>query len=456
MNALVVGMGVSGFSIAAHLLDAAGGARAQITAVDSRAKPPMAAQLQKHLPQVKTMTGEDFYRWDERRFLQYDRIALSPGVPPQRVNAPAAKITGDAALFAESFARSGAQTKLLAITGTNGKSTTVSLAHDLCLAAGLRADVAGNIGEPLLAALARWRRCGFPDVAVLELSSFQLETAPSLPLWAAAALNIDDDHLDRHGDMDSYAAIKARIYDGAKYCIINADDKRVMTMPVGGRRVLFSMSDAKCDWFVRDERISGEGCDYPLAQISADAQTENVLAALALTGTLVRWQEDGRRAAMQKALMQFAALPHRRREVLMRGGVSFVDDSKATNVHSSCFALRSIDTPAVLIAGGDGKGQRFTPLAKTAKGRVCFAVVIGKDAPKLQAAFSAEGVKTLHAPTMARAVVLAYQHCPPGGAVLLSPACSSLDMFADYRARGDAFLAAAQSLPQRFPEGAKQ
>lgn len=457
MNALVVGMGVSGFFIAAHFAERSPGGGAQITAVDSRAKPPMAAKLQKQMPQVKTLPGEDFYKWDERRFLQYDRIALSPGVAPQKVNAPAGRITGDAALFAESFVASGARTKLLAVTGTNGKSTTVLLARDLCRAAGLRADAAGNIGEPLLAALARWRRDGFPDVAVLELSSFQLETAPPLPLWAAAVLNIDDDHLDRHGDMDSYAAIKARIYDGAHYRIINADDKRVMAMPVGGRRVLFSLADAKCDWFVRDGRISGRGCDYPLAQIAASAQTENVLAALALVGTLDDINNVGnagnndKREKMQKALAGFAALPHRCREVHKVGGIVFIDDSKATNVHAAIFALRSINpnAPVVLIAGGDGKGQRFAPLAKAAKGRVGFVVVIGKDAAKLQSAFAAEGIRAMPAATMADAVGLAFDNCPRGGVVLLSPACASLDMFADYRARGEAFAAAARELPEK-------
>lgn len=458
MNALVVGMGVSGFSIAAHW--AAQSPDGEITAVDNRAKPPMVAQLQKRLPKVKALPGEDFYQWDKRRFLQYDRIALSPGVAPQKVNAPAGRITGDVALFAESFvASSGGRTKLLAITGTNGKSTTVSLTRDLCCAIGLRAEVAGNIGEPLLAALARWRQGGFPDVAVLELSSFQLEVAPPLPLWAAAVLNIDDDHLDRHGDMESYAAIKARVYDGAQYCIINADDKRVMAMATCGRRVLFSLADGKCDWFVRDNRISGEGDEYPLANITGQAQTENVLAALALTGTLMNAHNDvggrvqtkkgedkKRREKMQKALMCFSALPHRRREVFNIKDVAFVDDSKATNVHASCFALRSINKPVVLIAGGDGKGQSFLPLAKTAKGRVGFVVVIGKDAPKLQAAFAAEKIKSANAETMAGAVALAYDNCPPGGVVLLSPACSSLDMFDDYRARAAAFLAAAKGL----------
>ena len=449
MNALVVGMGSSGFSIAAHW--AAAGEK-QLTAVDNRAKPPMAAQLAKQLPQVKTLPGEDFYQWPARRFEKYDRIALSPGVPPQSVNAPAAKITGDVALFAEAWPGANVQTKLLAITGTNGKSTTVSMVRDLCAAAGLQTEVAGNIGEPLLAAFARWRRRGFPDVAALELSSFQLETSPPPPVLAAAVLNIDDDHLDRHGDMDCYAAIKSRIYDGAEYCIINADDKRIMKMAGATdkrRRVLFSTADDTCDWFVRAGSIIGGGFDYPLAQMSAVArsQSANVLAALALSGVLTQTQDDSFRQKARAVLANFAGLPHRRFEVLRRGGAIFVDDSKATNVHSACFALRSLNTPAVLIAGGDGKGQEFAPFAQTAKGRINFAVVLGKDAPKLQTAFADANIKTAFAETMAQAVGLAYCACPQGGVVLLSPACSSLDMFADYRARGAAFLAAAQNIP---------
>ena len=448
MSALVVGMGASGFSIAAHLASLGG---APPVAVDSRKAPPMAKQMAQQLPQVKTMTGAKFEEWGADKFAEYERIAVSPGVAPQQINAPKEKIVGDAGLFAEAWQGARAKTKLLAVTGTNGKSATASIARDLCRAAGMRADAIGNIGEPLLDALARWQREGFPDAAALELSSFQLETAPCFQSRAAAVLNVDDDHLDRHGDIGEYAKIKSRIYEGAQHCIVNADDGRVSEMKTKGERVLFSLTDARADWCLQDGKVCGGGESYSLAEMSeaSRAQPANVLAALALTATLEEAGNESWRQTARAALAKFEGLPHRRREVLRRGGVVFIDDSKATNVRAACFALQAQTSATVLIAGGDGKGQDFAPLAKAARGKVVFAVLIGKDAKKVQKALQESAVKTATAADMQGAVDIACAECPPGGAVLLSPACSSLDMFADYRARAAAFVEAARRLPER-------
>ncbi len=447
-------MGASGFSIAAHFAAAGEGA---LAAADSRARPPMLEKMSQLLPQVALFPGEDFSRWPARRFSEYERIALSPGVNPESVAAPAEKITGDAGLFFEAWRDLQTQTKtqtktqLLAATGTNGKSATVTIAREICRAAGLRFDAVGNIGEPLLDALARWRREGFPDAAALELSSFQLETARAAPLRAAALLNVDDDHLDRHGDIHRYAAIKSRIFGGADICVANGDDAIVSAMPACGRRVVFSLCDLRADWRMRGGVIEGPRAEYPLAEISESAreQPANVMAALALADSLDAAREPEWQKSAAAALAGFSGLPHRRREVLRRGGVLFVDDSKATNAHAACFALRAQKENSVaLIAGGDGKGQDFSSLVDAARGRVFFAALIGRDAARLRDVFSRAGARTAMAEDMQEAVRLAAEAARPGATVLLSPACSSLDMFADYRARAEAFRAAAEELPE--------
>ena len=429
MNALVVGMGKTGLSIARHFL-AAGGA---VVAADSRPIPPCLNAFSS-LPGIKDIIcAADFSRWCAADFAGFDRIALSPGVSPKTLRAPSAKITGDAALFADSWRENPGETRLFAFTGTNGKSTTVALAAELCRAAGLRAEAIGNIGAPVLDSVARWREQGAPQIAAVELSSFQLETAESFPADCATVLNISGDHLDRHDSMDEYAAIKSRIYRGAKKRAANLDDK--FAAPPDSPDITYSAKRAA------DFQLCGDEVIYDGGRISVRdciAPPQNVLAALAILSPLKLPHR-----ALEKGLASFAGLPHRRQLVGDFGGVSFVDDSKATNVKAACFALADIAGDVLLIAGGDGKGQDFAPLAACANVKKAF--LFGKDADSLRRAMQSGGIACDKVCDMRAAVDGAIKIAQCGDTVLCSPACSSLDMYRDYAARGDDFAAACRA-----------
>ena len=433
MKALVVGMGMTGLSMARHLL-ALG---ATVSAVDNRPQPPLAKAFSDLLG-GRARFGENFAAWQERHFADYDLVAKSPGVALRSVAAAGRdKITGDAALFTAAWRQAPPPScRLLAVTGTNGKSTVVRLARDLCVAAGLRAEAVGNIGEPLLDAWARWQANSAPAVAVAELSSFQLETATEFCADAAVILNIAPDHLDRHGSLAGYAAAKGVIYRGAKHRVVNADDVLAASF-APPPHITFS-AQQKADWRLTEQTIEGDA-SFARADFSPTAEPENALAALALTSFL-----SLSAAARAQALTSFVGLPHRRQLIMRRGGTRFIDDSKATNVASACFALRREEQVA-LIAGGDGKGQDFLPLAAAAQGRTRVAVLLGKDAPLLRTAFDAIGVPTRCADNMRQAVSMAAAGAQQGEAILLSPACSSLDMYKNYEARGDDFAAACHA-----------
>jgi UDP-N-acetylmuramoylalanine--D-glutamate ligase len=449
---LVLGLGETGLSLAAWLA----GRGARVRAADTRACPPRASEFPALLPGAAVHLGG----FPAEIFEGVDLIAISPGVPLDEpaVAAAAARgvpIVGDVELFADALGH-GARPKLIAITGTNGKTTVTALAGAMCRAAGLDCEVAGNIGPAVLEALSRRERAGrLPEAWVLELSSFQLESTRSLDADAASVLNLSEDHLDRHGSMERYAAAKARIFQGRGVQILNRDDPRSIAMASPGRTVVtFGLGAPAGDrhyglvmhagrqWLAQGgTRLIATG-EMRLAGLHNAA---NALAALALCRALGLPLEP-----LLQALRAFEGLPHRVQLVGEANGVRFYDDSKGTNVGSTVAALAGLAgaggraAKVALIAGGEGKGQDFSPLAPAVRQAARCVVLIGRDAPLLERALASSGVPLASASTMEEAVDKAASAAEAGDAVLLSPACASFDMFRDYRHRGDVFAAAVR------------
>jgi UDP-N-acetylmuramoylalanine--D-glutamate ligase len=440
-EAVVLGLGLTGLSLARHLVRH--GARVRVA--DTRDAPPNAAALAASLPGVGLETGPV----SASTLAGADLIAISPGVPKDQpaiaeAVAHGAELVGDVELFARAMPPGQ---KVLAITGTNGKTTVTSLTGALTRAAGLTTIVAGNIGDPVLDALERHERGEpWPGVYVLELSSYQLETTSRLRTVAATVLNVTANHMDRYSGLADYAAAKARIFAHAAVQILNRDDAIVRLMRLPGRTVQtfgagVPLSEEEWGVVVRDgDAWLARGGELLLPAsnlaIAGRHNVQNALAALALTASVAKLGRP-----VQEALAAFRGLPHRMQTLCEAHGVLFVDDSKATTVAATQAALGGSARPVVLIAGGDGKGQSFAPL-KSVVDRACRAVLlIGRDAGAVERGLAGsrapvESVGTLDA-AVRRAVALAQN----GDMVLLSPACASLDQFRDYAERGERFAA---------------
>jgi len=444
-NAVVLGLGLTGYTLARFL--AARGADVRVA--DTRPSPPFAAKLKSALPDVALVTGP----FTAATFTGADLIAISPGVAKDHPSiaaavASGAELVGDIELFARALPP---EQKVIAITGTNGKSTVTSLTGALCRAAGLATIVAGNIGDAALDALpadGNW-----PDVYVLELSSFQLETTSSLKPTTATVLNVTDNHLDRYAGLDDYAAAKARIFEGGGIQVLNRDDPRSIAMRVAGRLVqtfgegvpeseeAWGLVDrgprggndrsASETWLARGGALLAPTSDLTLV---GRHNALNALAALALASSVVKI--DRRVLA---ALARFEGLPHRMQKVADAGGVLFVDDSKGTTVTATRAALEGLGRTVVLIAGGDGKGQDFTPLGAAIDAHCRAVLLVGRDAPAIARALSGTSAFVEHAGTLEVAVGRAMQLAKPGDTVLLSPACASLDQFTNYVERGERY-----------------
>ncbi|MEZ5582424.1 MAG: UDP-N-acetylmuramoyl-L-alanine--D-glutamate ligase [Candidatus Competibacteraceae bacterium] len=430
---LVVGLGLSGMS-AVRTLAALG---VEVAVTDSRAAPPELATLQREFPDVPYRVGH----FDGHLFAKAKRLVVSPGVPVQTppIAATAERgvpLWGDIELFARLV-----QAPVVAITGSNGKSTVTTLLGRMVEQAGIPVAVGGNLGTPALDLL----RQPQAELYVLELSSFQLETTLSLNAKAATVLNISPDHMDRYPDLNAYTQAKQRIFRGDGVQIINADDSRVTAMQIPHREILrFTLNTPATGEFglrqVGDEIHLAYGEDNWLAaeslKIRGRHNLANALAALALGHVL-----DLPKNAMITALRAFPGLPHRTEWVATAGGVSWFNDSKGTNVGATIAAVQGLPGPLVLIAGGDGKGQDFTPLGSVLPGKVRALIVLGRDAPAIAAVSS---VPVHWAGDMEQAVELAGQLAQAGDSVLLSPACASFDMFSHYEERGAVFSALAR------------
>ena len=446
-KALVLGLGDTGLSMATWLTRRG----ATVRVADTRPAPPRLAELRRSLPAVSAACGP----FREESFAGVDLIAISPGVPlaePHVLRALGAgtSVLGDVELFAQAV---GQGARIIAVTGTNGKTTVTSLVGSMARSAGSDCEVAGNIGPAVLDALIRREDSGrIPDLWVLELSSFQLETTASLSASAATVLNISEDHLDRYDGIAEYTAAKARIFAGGGIQVLNRNDPRSLAMALRGRKTITFGLDAPRrgeDWGVVErggEPWLGQGSHPLLAvremKIAGLHNAANALAALALCRGL-----DLPLEPLLRALREFKGLPHRVELVGEAQGVRWYDDSKGTNVGSTVAALAGLahsGAKVVLIAGGEGKGQDFSPLKSAVARSARALVLIGRDAPLIESAVAGAEVPVHRAASMDEAVTLAAQAALPGDAVLLSPACASFDMFRDYKHRGEVFQLAVE------------
>ena len=452
-HSVVVGLGKTGASCLRYLAKRG----IPVSATDTRRAPPGLAELGGLAHSLDLRLGG----FDLSLLEGASQVLMSPGVSLDEPIARAARdrgidVLGDVELFARNV-----QAPVIGITGTNGKSTVTSLVARMAAAAGRTVLAGGNLGEPALDLLEQ----PTPDLYVLELSSFQLETTYSLRLQAAVVLNVTADHLDRYPSVAAYALAKSRIFAHAATVVLNADDPLVAAMrrapqhgaanrgAVNGdllRTVTFSIERTDADFSLLRTGAQtllarqGEGLlDVSRMKITGLHNAANALAALAL-GDAVGLPV----AAMIDALVSFPGLPHRSEWIADVAGVRYIDDSKGTNVGATIAAVAGMPGPLVMIAGGEGKGQDFTPLGPAFRGKVRHAVLIGKDAPAVAAAL--EGVcATQTVASMQEAVAAAARIARAGDTVLLSPACASLDMFRDYGHRGDVFAAAVRELERR-------
>jgi UDP-N-acetylmuramoylalanine--D-glutamate ligase len=460
---LVLGMGETGLSMARWLSRMG----ANVRAADSRTVPPCAEDLKQALPHVPVFTGA----FTAEAFANIDLIAISPGVSlADKLVREAMKdgvpVMGDMELFALAIrSPSASKPKIVAITGSNGKTTVTAMVGAMMKKAGWDVEVAGNIGPAVLDALMRRLDSGrLPQAWVLEASSFQLETMQNLDPDAAAVLNLSEDHLDRYDGMREYAAAKARIFlgsvidqgDNRGTQILNRNDSMVREMALGGRKQLtFGLDMPAGD---NDFGLLQEDKDTWLAQgatrlmkasdlgVSGLHNAANALAALALCRAVALPFEP-----LLQALNEFRGLPHRMENVGSYGGITFYDDSKGTNVGATAAALTGMTQRVILIAGGVGKGQDFAPLAKPIAERARAVVLIGQDAHKIASAINHCGVPLHHASTMEEAVQNSFLLAQEGDVVLMSPACASFDMFRNYAHRAEAFVAAVRRVQTATP-----
>ena len=439
---LVLGLGKTGLSCARYL-------RAQgvpVAVTDTRSKPPGLEAAREEMPDLPLFLGD----FDAAALAAAERLVISPGIPvsDQRLAVALGRgleVVGDIELFARA-----AQAPIVAITGSNGKSTVTTLVGEMARASGLRTAVGGNLGEPALDLLDPR-----VELYVLEVSSFQLETTWSLRPRVATVLNISADHMDRYPSLEAYAATKASLLRGAEVALLNRDDPRVAAMAgLAGRDIGFSLGVPRsaadygllerdgATWLARGDEPLMWTDELPLA---GGHNLANALAALALAEVA-----GLPLAPCLGALRAFRGLAHRTVLVAEWRGVRWFDDSKGTNPGATVAALRGLIDPAgpgraVLIAGGDGKGADFGELAETIGHTARAVILIGRDGPRIDGAIAGR-VPTQLARDMDEAVRLAALVALPGDAVLLSPACASFDMFDNYEHRGRVFVAAVKGL----------
>ena len=481
---LVLGLGESGLAMARWW--ARHGARVRVA--DTREAPANLPTLRAHVPDAEFVSGPFAVSLLDDVTL----VAISPGLSPldanvaallSAANARSVPVWGEIELFARALA--GLKTaqsytpRVLAITGTNGKTTTTALTGALVERAGKTVGVAGNISPSALDKLGECIDAGtLPDVWVLELSSFQLETTHTLDADAATVLNITQDHLDWHGTLDAYAAAKGRIFGANTVRVLNRQDAAVMAFASkNGGDITFGIDepgtpdalgllrDGGMPWIVLAEADEDDlpkptrrkkSDNVPAAPVPvrlkrlmpADAlrirglhNATNAMAALALCRAIGLPV-----SALLHGLRDYAGEPHRVELIAAFDDIEFFDDSKGTNVGATVAALSGLSKHVVLIAGGDGKGQDFSPLAEPVAQYARAVILIGRDAPLIREALANTGVALIDAPTLEAAVPQAAAHAQPGAAVLLSPACASFDMFRNYEHRAQVFHEAVAAL----------
>jgi len=424
-NIAVVGMGLTGLSCVRFLLTKG----ADVIAMDSRSELILRVD-------IPLMLGE----FNVDKLMQMDLIVLSPGVDLytpaiQKALAFGVQVIGDIELFAQFNT-----CPVIAITGSNGKSTVTHLVVDMCKVAGKKVLMGGNIGVPALDLLDQPA-----DVIVLELSSFQLETSDSLMPLAATVLNISEDHLDRHGDLTTYQQLKLKIYQNCQFMVCNRDD--ILSYPNHSKATItygLSPSSSGFSWDHNNASILLDGkifLDSKRCLLVGAHNMLNIQAAAALA-KIYGIDEDSIRQGAQS----FGGLPHRCQTVSMFNDVRWINDSKGTNVGATLAAINGLigdcKGKLILIAGGEGKGADFSVMAECLTQCVALLITLGKDGDKIAPSHP----NNLKVQTLQEAVLVAAKHSQPGDIVLLSPACASLDMFVNYQQRGDCFALAVQEL----------
>ncbi len=476
-KALVIGLGASGEACARFLLNR----QYSVLATDTRDNPPA-------LEKMRETEGFEFVGLDEaqRRLGEVAIVVISPGISPEhsavtplveRAKSMGLEPAGEIELFARELKRlkqeRGYDPIVIGITGTNGKTTTTVLTTKMAQAAGKHAVAAGNIGPNAVTELDRYlQQDHLPEVWVLELSSFQLQTTTSLVPTAAAVLNITQDHIDWHGSFDNYIAAKKRIFAHPETVrVLNREDPIVMGFAEEGASMCTFGGDAPSrvhdwgldhfdgiQWLVYNEddsvaltkrKVLSGFVEQRLMPreallIRGRHNAMNALAALALTVSA-----GLPLAPALKALSVYRGEPHRVQFVMTVDGVDYIDDSKGTNVGATVAALQGLGSEGkklVVILGGDGKGQDFSPIAQAMQRYARAAVLIGRDAPYIEKALGACSYPVEHAKTLPEAVERCRRLAQKGDVVLLSPACASWDMFHDYAERSKIFIESARAL----------
>ncbi|MCL4131052.1 UNVERIFIED_CONTAM: hypothetical protein GTU68_065167 [Idotea baltica] len=430
---MVVGIGTTGLSVARHLSQLG----ERFVMLDTRQNPPCLAQLKSEYPDVPVALGD----LDIDSLEGADEIILSPGLSRQMPAVQAAiKLDVPVISDIELFARS-ADAPIIAITGSNGKSTVTTLVGEMCAAAGQKVGVGGNLGTPALELLDE-----SSELYVLELSSFQLESVYGLNAEVAVVLNVSPDHMDRYQSLLDYHQAKHRIFGGARQVVVNRADK--LSVPLVSEKVKqwnFGLDRPDFAGFGLVGQDGESWLTYQFDRLMPESElgikgrhnTSNALAALAL-GSAVGLPID----TMLQVLREFRGLPHRCQTVMELNGVTYINDSKATNVGATLAAIQGFSSAnnLILIAGGQAKGQDFSPLASVLAGTVKQLVLLGEDASIISDAVTSNaasgGVDTVYAANLTEA----------GDIVLLSPACASFDMFSGFTERGDQFVAVVEGL----------
>ena len=444
---LVVGLGESGLAMAKWLHRQG----ALVRVVDSRDNPPNVDALQGVAPGAELIAGP----FTEAPFASADLVALSPGVAKATpvIATVNGKIVSEIELFAAGVREQVPGSKIIAITGSNGKTTTTALTAHLLNGAGVPAIACGNISPSALDALMDAQDAAklgklLPQVWVVELSSFQLETTHHLNAEAATVLNVSEDHLDRYdGSLANYAAAKSRVFQGKGVMILNREDDWSMANGRCGRTmVTFGLNSAPrgVDYGFADGAIwRGKEKLVALADIKLSGlhNAANAMAALALCEAI-----GVAPAGLIEPLKSFSGLPHRVETVAEVDGVLYVDDSKGTNVGATLAAIEGMGRKVAIVLGGDGKGQDFSPLKPALAKHGRAVALIGRDAAAIGMALEGSGVPTRILGDMESAVRWLAAQARPGDCVLLSPACASLDMYKNYAHRAQAFIDAVKGL----------
>ncbi|MEH6503157.1 MAG: UDP-N-acetylmuramoyl-L-alanine--D-glutamate ligase [Cycloclasticus sp.] len=438
VRVLVVGLGVTGLSVIKFMQQN----HIEVAVVDSRDNPPKLQTLEEDFRDIAVFTGG----FDRTAFDAATHIIVSPGVSldEKEIQAAAERgipVFGDIDVFAVC-----ADAPVACITGSNGKSTVTTLLGEMASNANWDVRVGGNLGIPALDLLTN----RVADLYVLELSSFQLERTSQLKAKVVTVLNISDDHMDRYDNLAGYVGAKERIFYGEGIAVLNRQDEivKAMPLPVGRQAVSFGLDQPDFNDYglvsMDGESFIARGNEVIIAsselKIKGTHNVQNALAAIALADAL-----KIPRAAQKRALKIFSGLPHRTQWVAEIGGVTWINDSKATNPGACLAALEGLPSPIILIAGGDGKGADFSLLTEAIKRYVSLVILIGSDAQRFQQEAIVSTPYVL-AESIEEAVKTAAESATRGDTVLLSPACASLDQFLNYQQRGERFVTAVEAL----------